>query len=649
MFPNVEYIKTLVNGLKEFVNSKIKSVRKDIDDLPQPNWNQNDPTAKDYVKNRTHWTAIEEVGGNGGDAFMAGSFIGNNPSLVFSTIIGLGKTYHNIPLQENGKYIEAVVGDYTISYDRYLGGVSVSPNTATVADFNFFYKKEVSHPIPDEYIPDWVAHKDSIPAAQVQVNWRETDPASMAYINNKPRVDHVIYGSVDDHAYTNVSNSENHVGISVSSEGFSGLGAVVYARNDYNIKATKAVIYDGYVRNYVINGEFKMTNIYSAATGLPITEDEVPDGWIVLIAYERPVYNQYYVVCVNPRPKDYFTSTEALPQHAMSADPTEDMQIATKKYVDDQGMTPLTISYNGKDYSIYLEKGSVDTAKLSGNPEALMALCTIDPDSGYFPNSAALAKTYTTALYNFANAGGFGTDFLTTVTTDDDLVIWGDLDPSINARLSLRIAVKEAGILTCCWQGGSDSKYTWRYKWADSKFMDDDAVTSMAVHKTASSADDLTYKLDQVEMSSNPTSDMQIATKKYVDDNAPEQTIQKIESTDQSNMVSIRSIDSGTYILYGYFKPYVGTDSTMTFSSNLLVNILKGDTESHVQVFYPYNNCVQYLKITDSSYERKDTYLGNLMSKTDDVIINSSTEGSTKKFKITVDDTGTIAATEVTE
>ena len=48
MFPNVEYIKTLVNGLKEFVNSKIKS-------LPQSNWDQNDPTAKDYVKNRTHW------------------------------------------------------------------------------------------------------------------------------------------------------------------------------------------------------------------------------------------------------------------------------------------------------------------------------------------------------------------------------------------------------------------------------------------------------------------------------------------------------------------------------------------------------------------------------------------------------------------
>lgn len=55
MLPNIEYIKTLVNGLKEFVNNKIKLVRKDIDSLPQADWNQNDPTVKDYIKNRTHY------------------------------------------------------------------------------------------------------------------------------------------------------------------------------------------------------------------------------------------------------------------------------------------------------------------------------------------------------------------------------------------------------------------------------------------------------------------------------------------------------------------------------------------------------------------------------------------------------------------
>lgn len=61
MLPNIEYIKTLVNGLKEFVNSKIKLVRNDIDSLPQADWNQSDSTAKDYVKNRTHYVERQQT------------------------------------------------------------------------------------------------------------------------------------------------------------------------------------------------------------------------------------------------------------------------------------------------------------------------------------------------------------------------------------------------------------------------------------------------------------------------------------------------------------------------------------------------------------------------------------------------------------
>ena len=48
-------------------------------------------------------------------------------------------------------------------------------------------------------------------------------------------------------------------------------------------------------------------------------------------------------------------------------------------------------------------------------------------------------------------------------------------------------------------------------------------------------------------------------------------------------------------------------------------------------------------------------YVGSMINNaisehadTAEYIIHSSTEGSTKKFKITVDDTGTLSATEVT-
>ena len=111
------------------------------------------------------------------------------------------------------------------------------------------------------------------------------------------------------------------------------------------------------------------------------------------------------------------------------------------------------------------------------------------------------------------------------------------------------------------------------------------------------------------------------------------QSVKRIESLNSDDMVSLRDIDSGTYILYGKFKPYLGSDSTLTFDSNLLVNILKGADYSQVQIFYPNNNRVQYLNITDASYERKDVYFNDLASISDSditelnaMIQNSSTD-----------------------
>lgn len=48
-------------------------------------------------------------------------------------------------------------------------------------------------------------------------------------------------------------------------------------------------------------------------------------------------------------------------------------------------------------------------------------------------------------------------------------------------------------------------------------------------------------------------------------------------------------------------------------------------------------------------YLATKTYVDNQISAEKDVIIKSSTEGSSKKFKITVDDAGTISATEVVQ
>ena len=85
-----------------------------------------------------------------------------------------------------------------------------------------------------------------------------------------------------------------------------------------------------------------------------------------------------------------------------------------------------------------------------------------------------------------------------------------------------------------------------------------------------------------------------------------------IESTDTANPVVLRDLASGAYVLYGRYIPYTGSTRTLTFSSNLLVNIIKSSSTSHVQVFYPANNVVQFLNITDSTYERTDIKLNDL-------------------------------------
>ena len=43
-----------------------------------------------------------------------------------------------------------------------------------------------------------------------------------------------------------------------------------------------------------------------------------------------------------------------------------------------------------------------------------------------------------------------------------------------------------------------------------------------------------------------------------IENQASNQSVKKIESLNFDNMVNLRDIDSGTYILYGKFKPYLG-------------------------------------------------------------------------------------------
>lgn len=91
--------------------------------------------------------------------------------------------------------------------------------------------------------------------------------------------------------------------------------------------------------------------------------------------------------------------------------------------------------------------------------------------------------------------------------------------------------------------------------------------------------------------------------------------IKYIESAGGDNPVYMRDIASGTYVLYGKFRPFNGSTSTFSFSSGMLVSVIKTTAVSYVQIFYAKNNTIQYLEITDDAVTRKDAKFVDMETK----------------------------------
>lgn len=109
-----------------------------------------------------------------------------------------------------------------------------------------------------------------------------------------------------------------------------------------------------------------------------------------------------------------------------------------------------------------------------------------------------------------------------------------------------------------------------------------------------------------------------------------------VESSDLENLVNIRDLESGTYVFKGRFRPYAGSTATLAFSSSLLVNVVKRTNDTQVMVFYPVNNCIQYLYITDTEYTRTNVYLNDLATKSEveDVLPSVTTTDAGKFLRV---------------
>lgn len=153
----------------------------------QADYGQNDSTAKDYIKNRTHWcehnTIIEETAftiESGNDTCELGEFEAtlNLDDMLDVVYDGVAYTVpvNKVPglawVESDNFYIE-----FEPRGDKFKITINGSDGNHTISILQRVY-----HPIPDEYIPDWVANKDDV----VQPDWAQNDGTASDYIKNRP-------------------------------------------------------------------------------------------------------------------------------------------------------------------------------------------------------------------------------------------------------------------------------------------------------------------------------------------------------------------------------------------------------------------------------------------------------------------------------
>lgn len=84
--------------------------------------------------------------------------------------------------------------------------------------------------------------------------------------------------------------------------------------------------------------------------------------------------------------------------------------------------------------------------------------------------------------------------------------------------------------------------------------------------------------------------------------------VESLETDSPDDLVQLRDLETGVYMLYGYFSPHKGSDTTMIFD-NALVSISRKDAGTHLMCFTALNCKVNFLEIlVDESQPSGYTY-----------------------------------------
>lgn len=184
MFPGIDYIKTIVNGISSAVASLLKEMgtklSKEIDkkiEVSKADWNQNDETQPDYITNRPFYTEmlgtsidgmqIDNIPKNGTLDQSLPLEIGqvwNVDYKRFNSNIGSGAGWENLEVQQAEDGTLYLGAPDVNKYPFYITTTSVKSNSSFVHATNASsfiltgisgtMHEEVIHQIPAKYIKD---------------------------------------------------------------------------------------------------------------------------------------------------------------------------------------------------------------------------------------------------------------------------------------------------------------------------------------------------------------------------------------------------------------------------------------------------------------------------------------------------------------
>lgn len=98
-------------------------------------------------------------------------------------------------------------------------------------------------------------------------------------------------------------------------------------------------------------------------------------------------------------------------------------------------------------------------------------------------------------------------------------------------------------------------------------------------------------------------------------DSLENQPIKRMTSMDKENPIILRNLISGAYLLHGWFSPYTGSTIKMAAQTPIIATVATTSNTSYIQLFFPFNNMVQYFEITDDNFTNKNISLNSLLSR----------------------------------